>query len=250
VNRKFSDLLRICLVLLLTGLCSTNSWAQVTVSGANAGNGSYATLQSAFAAINIAGNNGSGPISVELSANTTETGTSILNNISWASVTVTATTPVTVQGSFAGAVVKLNGADNVTFDGRISGSGRNITIQNNSTASATAAIWLASVVAGNGATNNTIRNLELACGLLQTTSTLSTYGIIMSGTTISTTSNGVDNDNNSFLENRIIRARYGIVTRGTTTNLNENIQVLDNIIGAAAFGPDEIGKSGNFYAGR
>ncbi len=246
VNRKFSDLLRICLVLLLTGLCSTNSWAQVTVSGANAGNGSYATLQSAFAAINIAGNNGSGPISVELSANTTETGTSILNNISWASVTVTATTPVTVQGSFAGAVVKLNGADNVTFDGRISGSGRNITIQNNSTASATAAIWLASVVAGNGATNNTIRNLELACGLLQTTSTLSTYGIIMSGTTISTTSNGVDNDNNSFLENRIIRARYGIVTRGTTTNLNENIQVLDNIIGAAAFGPDEIGKVGIF----
>ncbi|MBK8685512.1 MAG: hypothetical protein IPN26_11210 [Bacteroidetes bacterium] len=68
----------------------------------------------------------------------------------------------------------------------------------------------------------------------------------MSGTTISTTSNGVDNDNNTIRDNRIIRARYGICTRGTTTNLNENVQVLNNIIGAAAFGADEIGKVGIF----
>ena len=39
----------------------------------------------------------------------------------------------------------------------------------------------------------------------------------MCGTTISTTANGVDNDNDSFIANRVIRARYGIVTRGTTT---------------------------------
>lgn len=246
VNRKFSDLLRICLVLLLTGLCSTNIWAQVTVSGANAGNGSYATLQTAFAAINVAGNNGSGAISVVLSASTTETGTAVLDNFTWASVTVTATATVTVQGSIVGAIVKLNGADNVTFDGRISGTGRNITIQNNSTSGSTAAIWLASVIAGNGATNNTIRNLELACGATQNTLTVSTFGIIMSGTTISTTANGTDNDNNIFRDNRIVRCRYGITTRGTTTNLNENIQVLNNIIGPAAFGTDEIGKVGIF----
>lgn len=246
VNRvSFQSLLnRFALIILLLGSGVSQSYAQVTVSGANAGNGTYTTLQSAFAAINVAGNNGSGPISVVLSANTTETGTALLDNFTWASVTVTATVPVTIQGSVTGAIIKLNGADNVTIDGRIGGSGRNITVQNNSTATATAAIWLASVAAGNGATNNTIRNLELACGATQNTGTNVTFGIIMSGTTILITSNGTDNDNNTFRDNRIIRCRYGIVTRGTTTNLNENIQVLNNIIGPASFGPDEIGKAG------
>ncbi|MBK8685513.1 MAG: hypothetical protein IPN26_11215 [Bacteroidetes bacterium] len=159
----------LCLVTLF-GLWTTQAMAQnVNVSGANAGNGSYATLQAAFAAINVAANNGSGPIAVSLVNSTTETSTAVLDNFTWASVTVTATVPVTVQGTITGAIIKLNGADNVTIDGRIGGSGRNITVQNNSTAAATAAIWLASVVAGNGATNNTIRNLELACGVTQNT---------------------------------------------------------------------------------
>ena len=242
---------RLCRWLLcfvtLPGLWTTQAMAQnVNVTGANAGNGSYATLQAAFAAINVAANNGSGPIAVSLVNSTTETSTAVLDNFTWASVTVTATTPVIVQGSITGAIIKLNGADNVTIDGRIAGSGRNITVQNNSTAASTAAIWLASVVAGNGATNNTLRNLELACGVTQNTATLATYGIIMSGTTISTSANGTDNDNNTFRDNRIIRARYGIVTRGTTTNLNESPQVLNNIIGSASFGPDQIGKVGIF----
>ncbi len=246
VNRKFSDLLRICLVLLLTGLWSTNSWAQVTVSGANAGNGSYATLQTAFAAINVAGNNGSGAISVVLSANTTETGTATLDNFTWASVTVTATTPVTVQGSIVGAIVKLNGADNVTIDGRIAGSGRNITIQNNSNTTATAAVWLASVIAGNGATNNTIRNCNIACGAPQNAGTLTTIGVLIGGTTISVTATtGLDNDNNSIIDNAITKCRYGISTRGqSATNLGQSNTITDNLIGPASFGADQIGKTG------
>lgn len=218
----------------------------VAVSGANAGNGSYATLQSAFAAINVAGNNGSGPISVLISNSTTETGTAVLDNFTWASVTVTATAPVTVQGSIVGAIVKLNGADNVTIDGRIAGTGRNITIQNNSNTTATAAVWLASVVAGNGATNNTIRNCNIACGAPQNTGTLTTIGVLIGGTTISVTATtGLDNDNNSIIDNYITKCRYGISTRGqSATNLGQNNTITDNLVGPVSFGADEIGKAG------
>ncbi|HMT08347.1 MAG TPA: Calx-beta domain-containing protein [Pyrinomonadaceae bacterium] len=68
----------------------------------------------------------------------------------------------------------------------------------------------------------------------------------MCGTTISATANGDDNDNNQFLFNRVIKARYGIVTRGTTTNLNISPVVADNIVGPTAFGTDQIGKVGIF----
>ncbi|MBK7965082.1 MAG: T9SS type A sorting domain-containing protein [Bacteroidetes bacterium] len=248
VNRKFSGLLRVCLLLLLTGLWSTNTLAQnVAVSGANVGDGSYATLQSAFAAINVAGNNGSGPISVVISNSTTETTTAQLDNFTWASVTVTATVPVTVQGPIVGAIVKLNGADNVTIDGRIGGIGRNITIQNNnSTSSSTAAVWLASVAAGNGATNNTIRNCNIACGAPQNAGTLITIGVLIGGTTISVTAaTGLDNDNNSIIDNAITKCRYGISTRGqSATNLGQSNTITDNLIGPASFGADQIGKTG------
>lgn len=225
-------------------LVGTQVNAQVTVTGASVGNGSYATLGAAFTAVGAA----TGTIDMAIGPlGTTETATATLNAGSWTSITVRPTVPgIIVEGSIAGAVVKLNGADNVTFDGRISGSGRNLTIRNNSTASTTAAIWLASVIAGNGCTGNTVRNCEIACGVNQNTSTNNTWGIIMSGTTISNTSNGVDNDNNTFQENRIIKCRHGIVTRGTTTNLNENIQVIDNIVGPTAFGVDQIGIVGIF----
>ncbi|RXR20439.1 T9SS type A sorting domain-containing protein [Flavobacterium amnicola] len=227
--------------------CQTIS-AQVDVT-ATAGTpaATYATVKLAFDAINAGTHMGS--IGISLTGNTTETASAVLNSgavgpASYTSVAITATTPVTVSGAITGAVIKLNGADNITIDGRIGGTGRNITVQNTSTAAATAAIWLASVAAGNGASNNVIRNLELLTGIDPTASGNSTFGIIMCGTTISTTANGVDNDNNSFIANRIIKARYGIVTRGTTTDLNINPIVTDNIIGPNAFGTDQISRVG------
>jgi hypothetical protein len=246
--KKFTNQIFRMLCLFAIGMLGTvYSFGQnVNVTGALVGNGTYGTLGAAFTAISVAGNNGSGPIDVSIVASTTESATATLGAFTWASVTVTCTTPVTVSGSIAGAVVRLNGADNVTIDGRIAGSGRNITIQNTSTAAATAAVWLSSNGAGAGATGNTIRNCEIACGATQNTGTNATFGIAMCGTTISVTSNGDDNDNNTFTENRIIRCRYGIMTRGVSTNNNQNVQVTNNIVGPTAFGADEIGKVGIF----
>ena len=222
----------------------------VTATAGTTGPTGYNTVKEAFDAINAGTHQGA--VTVSVNANTTETASAVLNasggTSAYTSVLVRPTAVVSVSGNIVGAVIKLNGADNVTIDGRIGGTGssRDLTVANTANTTATAAIWLSSLGAGAGASGNTIRNVELAGGAPQNTGTLSTYGIIMSGTAISTTSNGEDNDNNSFIANRIIRVRYGILTRGLTTNLNANPIVTDNIIGPAAFGADAIGKVGIF----
>jgi len=226
---------------------SSNASSQVTVTGSTGANATYTELNLAFTAINGAGTQAGNNINVAITANTTETASATLTAGDWATLTVRPDAAGRIiEGTIVGAVIRLDGADNVTIDGRVGGVGtaRDLTVRNNSTAAATAAIWLSSVVAGNGATNNVVRNLEIAAGATQNTLTVSTFGIIMSGTTISTTANGLDNDDNQFIFNRIIRVRYGIVTRGTTTDLSIAPIVTDNIIGPAAFGADQIGRTG------
>jgi hypothetical protein len=229
------------------GNCDTGGPIEIESTGGTTSPTAYATLKLAFDAINAGTHTGA--INVEVCGDTAETATAALNasggTASYTSVTVAPVgAPRVITGSIVGAIIKLNGADNVTIDGRIAGAGRNLTVTNSSTAGSTAAIWLSSLGVGAGATNNTIRNLELACGAAQDSLTVSTFGIVMSGATISTSSGGDDNDNDSFIANRIIRCRYGIVTRGQTTNNNLNPVVTDNIVGPTAFGPDEIGKTG------
>ena len=222
----------------------------VTATAGTLGPTDYATLKAAFDAINAGTHQGA--ISIEIVSSVVETATAALNASGsgaavYTSVVVRPSNPgVSVSGSIVGAIIKLNGADNVTIDGRVGGVGslRSLTVQNTNTSAATAAIWVSSNGALAGSTNNVIRNLEIACGTDTSSSSNATFGIIMSGTTISATANGNDNDNNQFLFNRIVKARYGIVTRGVTTNLNVAPVVTDNIIGPAAFGSDQIGKVG------
>ncbi|MEO8196260.1 MAG: Calx-beta domain-containing protein [Thermoanaerobaculia bacterium] len=221
----------------------------VTATAGTLGPTDYATLKLAFDAINAGTHQGA--IAIDINGDTTETATASLNNSGagaavYTSVVITPSGGLrTISGNIIGAIVKLNAADNVTIDGRIAGSGRNLAVLNSGNATGSAAVWLSSLGAGNGASNNVVRNLELACGVTNTNAN-STFGIIMSGAAITTTSNGDDNDNNQFLFNRVIRARYGIVTRGVTTNLNIAPIVTDNIVGPASFGPDQIGKTGIF----
>jgi hypothetical protein len=47
-----------------------------------------------------------------------------------------------------------------------------------------------------------------------------------------------------LLQNRIVKARYGIVTRGVATNLSLNTVITGNVVGSAEFGSDQIGKIG------
>ena len=150
-----------------------------------------------------------------------------------------------IVGTGTGATIKLNGAGYVTIDGSNSGGPtRDLTISTTSTQSATAAVWLSSLGAGAGATNNTIRNCRLLCGVDQSAGTAETFGVISSGGQITSTSDGSDNDNNVITSNEITRARWGVFVRGASADLNDNVTISDNLIGPAAFGIDEIGRGG------
>ena len=153
--------------------------------------------------------------------------------------------PRTISGSSTAALIKLNGADRVTIDGSLSaGTDRSLTISNTSTASFTAVVWLSSAGTAAGATNNVIKNCNLAAGANETLATTSTFGILSSGASINVAVDGADNDNNTFTNNSITTARYGIFLRGAAANANDNNVISSNLIGPAAFGANEIGTDG------
>jgi len=216
----------------------------------NPGGGSYATLKAAFDAINAGTHTGA--VTVDIIGNTTETSMAILNAsgtgaANYTSVTITPSGGArTIAGSDT-VTIKLAGADNVTIDGRIAGTGRNLSITNSNILTNATAIWLAhggfATTDSAGSQNNIIRNCEISCGVSVGTATTNTNGILSSGTT--RTTNGRNNDNNQYLQNRIIKARIGIsLNGGGATNTNDNNLISENIIGPDSFGADNIGGTG------
>ena len=129
------SLLYIFLLLILpSGL-----FAQVTVTGSTGANGTYATLGLAFSAINGSAQTGNN-IVITLTASTNETSSAVLNAGTWTSVNIYPTvTGITISGNLSAPLIDLNGADNVTIDGRVNATGtlKDMTIVNTST-SATA----------------------------------------------------------------------------------------------------------------
>jgi hypothetical protein len=158
----------------------------------------------------------SGNIVAEILDNLTETGANALNQFTESGGPWTLTirpadaSSKTISGSFAGGLIRLNGADRVTIDGRFGGSGSWLTFQNTSTSSS-AVFMLISSGAGQGATNNTIRNCTISTGTIAAT----TYGIHLGGSTLG--SSGADNDDNSILNNTITVASNGIYAFGTAS---------------------------------
>jgi hypothetical protein len=118
----------------LLQLLASNYFFSQTIRTIGTG-GNYSTLSAAFADIN----NGliSGPIEFQLISSFTEINTATLNasgtgSSSYSSVLIFPTAAgVQVSGSLAGGLLVLDGADNVTIDGRVNQSGGvNLVIQN------------------------------------------------------------------------------------------------------------------------
>ncbi|MHC1736578.1 MAG: fibronectin type III domain-containing protein [Ignavibacteriaceae bacterium] len=157
-----------------------------------------------------------GNLTVNVTSNLTETGAIALNQ--WSEEPAGSNFTITIQPSegvnktlsadYAGGLIRLNGADRVTFDGRYSGSGSYLTVNNTSTSSS-AAFQLISLGAGLGATNNIIRNCNISTG----TSAAVTYGVHIGGSSMGST--GADNDSNSVINNTITVASNGIYASGT-----------------------------------
>lgn len=178
----------------------------------------------------------SGNLTVNIVSDMNETGAVALNQ--WietggSGYTVTiqpsATTNRNISGSYPGGLIRLNGADRVTIDGRYGGDGNYLSFTNTSTSANSAVFQIISLGAGAGATDNTIRNCNIMAGA--NGSAANTFGIYAAGATISTTGTGNDNDNLTIAENRISRAYNGIYVAATSTGKNDNLLIQQNTIG-------------------
>ncbi|MCS6916982.1 MAG: T9SS type A sorting domain-containing protein [Chitinophagales bacterium] len=177
------------LLILFKGLSQTQA-QNVTVSGAVSGNGGYATLSSAFSAIN-AGTQTGANILITINASFTETASAVLNGGAWTSVTIRPASGVaaTITGtSTISPLIDLNGADYVTIDGLNSG-GSSLTIESPNTG--TSAVTIRFI---NDATNNIITRCTVR-GSSTGTISVSTDGAVI---LFSTSSVSSGNDNNTI----------------------------------------------------
>lgn len=196
------------IAILIVGIGMAN--AQITVD-ASAGTPSagYTTLKSAFDAINIGTHQG--VIDIRVHTATIETASAMLvesGNVSGASYTSilirpadTATVVKTITTSTAATVlVDLNGADNVTIDGRPLSTGSSALLEfNNTTASATNL----TIRFVGGATNNTLRYIRSLNSGAATGSNVNIHFVTQSGVLI-------PNGNNSILNSTIQGGRNAI----------------------------------------
>jgi len=184
---------------------------------------------------NILGGNLTVNVTTDLTA---ETGTIALNQLTeqgTGGYTVTikpSGAPHEISGSSAtnGALIRLNGADRIIFDGTLSGgTDRNFTIKNNATVATTVVIWITSASATNGANNNVFRN----CNIVGTTGTNTTIAGILSGSGVTLGDDSqYPNNNNIILNNAFSSTQNGMYLRGNTTTLDSNWVVKGNSFGS------------------
>jgi hypothetical protein len=207
-----------------------------------------------FADLNLVGASGNVVINI-ISDLTAETGAVPLNQLAGGfSVTIKPSGAARVISGTAPAntgLIILNGADNVTIDGSLSGGNdRSLTITNNQTGTSTV-VWIRSASAGNGSNNNTIKNCIIngATGATQTTAGILTG----SGVTIGADAEAA-NSNNTIHNNWIYRVQNSMYLRGglAAANFDQNWVVTGNEMGSTTAGNRNsfrgmlIGNSQNF----
>jgi hypothetical protein len=213
---------------IVTGSCvpaATSTAATLTVlaaglSGTITVPGSYATLRLAFNAINT--NGLAGPLDIQITASVADNNEAILNaNASCGNmgypikIYPTGAGPWTLSGNNAVSLITLNGADNVTFNGRLNqvGAANNLIISNTNAVTGSAIKLIAD------ASFNTIKYSDIrGC------ETSYSSGVIFFST--GTTSG----NNNNLIDNCLIRdgattPANGIFSLGTLGSENK-----DNIV--------------------
>ncbi|MCE9538771.1 MAG: T9SS type A sorting domain-containing protein [Bacteroidetes bacterium] len=214
--------------------------------------GTYTTLTGAsglFDAINTSGLAGNLTVNI-LTGGTTETGATALNSIGYGcssnyTILIKPSTGVTatLTGSSATALIKLKGADYVTFDGSNSGgTTRDLTITNTNTGTSSAVIWIGSASTTDGAVNNTVKN----CILMGNAPTTTFVAIVSSsGTTMGSVAEAA-NANNTYENNVINTCSYGIAVVGPATG-DSATTISNNLIGSAT-ALNKIGFRGLFIS--
>ena len=209
--------------------------------------GTYSTISAAVTAFNNSCVSGHVVFSL-IDASYSEAAAVVVNSNPASSAVNTLTikptmpnTTISVAGGSTSAIFVMNGADYVIIDGSLSGTvnfccpittaSRDLTISNSSTTTSSAVIWLQTATGPNPATNITIKN----CNLTGSGVTQTLFGVGSGSTTISTSSLGTNNNNNSFVNNSISGVQYGIYSQGASAaNKNSGTEVSQNLINTTA----------------
>jgi hypothetical protein len=190
--------------------------------------GGYATLKAAFDAINSGA--ATGALTIKIKTNTTETASAVLNtsgsgSASYSSLTIyPSAAGLTVTGSLAAPLIDLNGADNVTIDGRLNATGTtaDLTINNTSTASTAGTSTIRFI---NDATSNIVKYCSVKGSTTSTTS-----GVLFFSSTTGTTGN----DNNTIEYNNLTAASNSnrpvnmVYSTGTAAKDNDGLNFSSN----------------------
>ncbi|TCN58908.1 hypothetical protein EV142_103355 [Flavobacterium circumlabens] len=189
--------------------------------------GNYTTLKAAFDAINSGVV--SGVVTIQIISSTTETAMASLNAsatglASYSSVLIYATgSGYSISGNIANPLVSLNGADNVTIDGRVNATGTaaDLIFTNTNTGAAAASLRLI-----NSAENNSVRYVTLkASGISAST------GIVY----FVSSASGNGNDNNiieycNLTSAGLNRPLNAILSYGTAGRENSGNIIRSNAI--------------------
>ncbi len=211
---------------LIAILFVQKSDAQITKTVGTTGS-DFATLNLAFTAINNnAGGIYTGAITLQIKDNTTETATAALNASSnWTSVTIYPTVSgKTISGNIVGPLIDLNGADNVTIDGRVNETGStNLVITNINTGTGNTTSTIRFI---NSADNNTVKYCTLKGAETSTASGL----IFFSTATAGNGNSGNTIDNNNITRDAAGRPVNAIFSQGSTGFENSGNTISNNNI--------------------
>jgi hypothetical protein len=224
---------------------TNNTWIEYTASNieVNATIGTltdnYPSLKAAFDKINDGTHKGE--ITIKIKSSTTEVSSAILNasgtgSSSYSSVYIYPTeTGLSINGNLATPLIDLNGANNVTIDGRVNATGttRDLSIVNSSTSSVAGTSTIRFI---NGASNNNIKY-----NTIKGSETLAASGVVFFSTSTAPSGNNtntLDNNNitNAADANRPVNAIFSLGTAGkeNSGNIISNNNIFDFLKHATA----------------
>lgn len=197
-------------------------------------NETYKTLTGAGGVFEDINNNIlSGNIDIVVKSNLTETGLNGLNAFSEIggsgykiSIRPNVDTIRTISGAYVGGLIRINGADRVTIDGRYNGSGSYFKFENTTTTSGSATIQVISLGQNAGSENFTLRNCTIIGGTAGNAIPVHIGG---SGIPYSA---GASNNKVSILNNTIYRGSVGIYDGSTELFSSDSLLIENNIIGS------------------
>ncbi|MEI6576038.1 MAG: hypothetical protein WCO63_07680 [Bacteroidota bacterium] len=170
---------------------------EVSATAGTMGPSTYTTLGAAFAKINDGTHQG--VITIKVNASTSESSSAVLyasgtSGSSYESVNISPSVGgLSISGSMGSPLIDLNGAQNVTIDGQVNGTGGNISlviINTSASGGSTAAIRFI-----NNATNNTIEYCKI-----QASNNASNGAILI----FSTTASGSTGNNSNIIDHNEI----------------------------------------------